>query len=47
MAAKAIIIYALCRVTGSEHDDAIRIAFLLPQGGEFGFVLFSAAGRPG
>lgn len=44
MAAKALIIYALCRLTGSDHNDAIRIAFLLPQGGEFGFVLFSAAG---
>jgi CPA2 family monovalent cation:H+ antiporter-2 len=47
MAAKAMIIYALCRLTGSEHNDAIRIAFLLPQGGEFGFVLFSAAGAAG
>ncbi|MBO9193209.1 cation:proton antiporter [Rhizobium sp. 16-449-1b] len=44
MAAKALIIYGLCRVTGSDHNDAIRIAFLLPQGGEFGFVLFSTAG---
>ncbi len=47
MAAKGLIIYGLCRVTGSGHDDAIRIAFLLPQGGEFGFVLFSAAGAAG
>ncbi|MDM9647571.1 monovalent cation:proton antiporter-2 (CPA2) family protein [Rhizobium sp. S163] len=44
MAAKALIIYGLCRLTGSDHNDAIRIAFLLPQGGEFGFVLFSTAG---
>ncbi|MGY5806735.1 monovalent cation:proton antiporter-2 (CPA2) family protein [Rhizobium sp. LEGMi198b] len=43
MVIKGVIIYALCRVTGSSHDDAIRIACLLPQGGEFGFVLFSAA----
>jgi CPA2 family monovalent cation:H+ antiporter-2 len=34
-------------LTGSSRDDAIRIAFLLPQGGEFGFVLFSAAGAAG
>ncbi|OWV95029.1 potassium transporter TrkA [Rhizobium sp. R72] len=47
MAAKALVIYALCRATGSPHDDAIRIAFLLPQGGEFGFVLFTAAGIAG
>jgi CPA2 family monovalent cation:H+ antiporter-2 len=47
MAVKAIIIYALCRMTGSSHDDAVRIAFLLPQGGEFGFVLFTAAAVAG
>jgi CPA2 family monovalent cation:H+ antiporter-2 len=47
MAAKALIIYVLCRLTGSEHNDAVRIAFLLPQGGEFGFVLFSTAGAAG
>ncbi|OJU00763.1 MAG: potassium transporter TrkA [Rhizobiales bacterium 65-79] len=43
MAAKAALIYALTRLFGSEHDNAVRTAFLLPQGGEFGFVLFSAA----
>jgi CPA2 family monovalent cation:H+ antiporter-2 len=47
MAVKAIVIYGLCRVAGSPHNDAVRIAFLLPQGGEFGFVLFSAAGMAG
>ena len=47
MAVKAIIIYGLCRISGSPHDDAIRIAFLLPQGGEFGFVLFTAAATVG
>ncbi|MBB3133708.1 monovalent cation:proton antiporter-2 (CPA2) family protein [Rhizobium pisi] len=30
MAVKAIIIYGLCRISGSPHNDAIRIAFLLP-----------------
>ncbi|MFP5076005.1 monovalent cation:proton antiporter-2 (CPA2) family protein [Rhizobium sp. YIM 134829] len=44
---KAVIFYALCRVTGSPHNDAVRIALLLPQGGEFGFVLFSAAAAAG
>jgi CPA2 family monovalent cation:H+ antiporter-2 len=43
MAVKATLIYALTRLFGSEHDNAVRTAFLLPQGGEFGFVLFSAA----
>ncbi|MEB3045705.1 monovalent cation:proton antiporter-2 (CPA2) family protein [Rhizobium mulingense] len=47
MAVKATIIYGLCRISGSPHDDAIRIAFLLPQGGEFGFVLFTTAGATG
>ncbi|MBB2969760.1 monovalent cation:proton antiporter-2 (CPA2) family protein [Mesorhizobium sp. RMAD-H1] len=43
MAVKIAIIYLLCRIFRSSHNDAIRIAFLLPQGGEFGFVLFTAA----
>jgi monovalent cation:H+ antiporter-2, CPA2 family len=43
MAVKAAIIYGLCRLFGTGHNDAVRAAFLLPQGGEFGFVLFSAA----
>lgn len=47
MVVKAVLIYALCRMTGSSHNDAVRIAFLLPQGGEFGFVLFSAAAGAG
>lgn len=43
MAIKAAVIYVICRLAGSPHDDAIRIAALLPQGGEFGFVLFTTA----
>ncbi|MEZ5810004.1 MAG: monovalent cation:proton antiporter-2 (CPA2) family protein [Rhizobiaceae bacterium] len=43
MAAKAVLIYALCRLFGSNHADAVRVGLLLPQGGEFGFVLFTAA----
>ncbi len=43
MIVKAAIIYILCRIFRSNHNDAIRVAFLLPQGGEFAFVLFSAA----
>lgn len=42
MAVKGTIIYGLTRAFGSGHDDAVRIATLLPQGGEFGFVLFTA-----
>ena len=47
MALKAAVIYGLCRITGSSHNDAIRIAMLLPQGGEFGFVLFTTAASSG
>lgn len=47
IAVKGAVIYGLCRLTGSAHDDAIRIATLLPQGGEFGFVMFSTAAAAG
>ena len=43
MIVKGGIIYLLCRLMGSPHNDAMRIAFLLPQGGEFGFVLLTTA----
>ncbi len=47
MLVKSLVIYGLCRFTGSSHNDAVRIALVLPQGGEFGFVLFSAASAAG
>ncbi len=47
MAVKSLVLYGLCRVTGSPHNDALRIGLLLPQGGEFGFVLFTAAAAAG
>ncbi|MEL6744196.1 MAG: monovalent cation:proton antiporter-2 (CPA2) family protein, partial [Pseudomonadota bacterium] len=40
---KAAVLYGLCRLFGSDHNDSVRIAMLLPQSGEFAFVLFSAA----
>ncbi len=43
MLAKAFILYGLTRLFGSGHDDGVRVALLIPQGGEFGFVLFSTA----
>lgn len=43
MTVKAVLLYWLCRIFGSTHNDALRVAALLPQGGEFGFVLFTAA----
>ncbi|MFB2549541.1 monovalent cation:proton antiporter-2 (CPA2) family protein [Ensifer soli] len=47
MLVKALILYVLCRAARSPHNDAVRIALLLPQGGEFGFVLFTAAAAAG
>ena len=47
LAIKAAVLYGLARLFGSTHPDALRIAALLPQGGEFGFVLFSAAATEG
>lgn len=47
MLVKGLVIYCLCRFTGSPHNDAVRIALVLPQGGEFGFVLFTAAAAAG
>ncbi|MCZ4090142.1 monovalent cation:proton antiporter-2 (CPA2) family protein [Sinorhizobium psoraleae] len=47
MLVKSAVLYWLCRITGSRHNDALRIGLLLPQGGEFGFVLFTAAAAAG
>lgn len=43
IAIKISVVYGLVRYSGAEHATAVRTAFLLPQGGEFGFVLFSTA----
>ena len=43
MGVKGIFLWGLSRGTGSENSDAMRIAVTLPQGGEFAFVLFTAA----
>jgi monovalent cation:proton antiporter-2 (CPA2) family protein len=40
---KVGVVYGLVRLGGSDHATAIRTGLLLPQGGEFGFVLFSTA----
>lgn len=46
-AVKLGVVYALVRASGAPHTVATRTAAILPQGGEFGFVLFSAAGAAG
>lgn len=43
VAVKLTVIYAVARVTGSSHEDALKIGGVLAQGGEFAFVLFGAA----
>jgi monovalent cation:proton antiporter-2 (CPA2) family protein len=40
---KALLIWALCTAFRSPQHDAVRIAAVLGQGGEFGFVLFTVA----
>lgn len=43
MVGKAICIYLVARFTGSDHRQALDRGVLMAQGGEFAFVLFSAA----
>ncbi len=43
-ALKGGILYGLARLMRSSHYDAIRAAAALGQGGEFAFVMFTAAG---
>lgn len=47
MLMKAFILYGIIRFFTGNHNDSIRIAALLPQAGEFGFVIFSAASLAG
>ncbi|MFH6974923.1 monovalent cation:proton antiporter-2 (CPA2) family protein [Neisseria sp. 23W00296] len=43
MAAKAVCIYLVARLAKSNHEEALERAVLMAQGGEFAFVLFTAA----
>lgn len=43
MFAKSLMIYIVARITKSRHTEALDRALLMAQGGEFAFVLFSAA----
>lgn len=47
MGSKGFLIWGLSRLFGSSNSDALRVAVTLPQGGEFAFVLFGAAGLVG
>jgi len=37
------LLYGLARLFGSDRADAVRVAFMLGQAGEFGFILFGTA----
>ncbi|MDX3925365.1 MAG: monovalent cation:proton antiporter-2 (CPA2) family protein [Shinella sp.] len=43
MLAKGALIYAVGRITGACHSESFERAVLMAQGGEFAFVLYSAA----
>lgn len=43
VAIKIAVLLGLCLVFGETRQTATRVAFILSQGGEFGFVLFGAA----
>lgn len=47
MATKAIAIYAVARILGSDHREGLTRAALMAQGGEFAFVLYAAAAAAG
>lgn len=44
---KAVVVYGLVRLFSGDHLTGVKTAILLSQGGEFGFVLFSAAAAQG
>ena len=43
MASKALVLYALARLTRHSHNSALNLAIYVSQGGEFAFVLFGVA----
>ena len=47
MVVKALVIYVVARVFRARHHEAIERAALFAQGGEFAFVLYSAAATAG
>lgn len=47
MLAKGLCIYVVARLLKSPHGDALDRAVLMAQGGEFAFVLYSAAATSG
>ncbi|MEM6846515.1 MAG: monovalent cation:proton antiporter-2 (CPA2) family protein [Pseudomonadota bacterium] len=44
---KGVVIYVLVRLFSGDHRTGVKSGILLSQGGEFGFVLFTAAATQG
>lgn len=47
MVVKGLCVYGVARLARSNHPDALDRALLMAQGGEFAFVLYSAAANAG
>jgi glutathione-regulated potassium-efflux system ancillary protein KefC/glutathione-regulated potassium-efflux system protein KefB len=47
IAVKGVLVYAIARASGGDRADARRLGLWLAQGGEFAFVLFTAAQSQG
>jgi glutathione-regulated potassium-efflux system ancillary protein KefC/glutathione-regulated potassium-efflux system protein KefB len=43
LAVKAVILYGIGRINGMTNPQALRLALILSQGGEFAFLLFATA----
>lgn len=44
---KGLILWILCRISGRTNAEAVQVALLLSQAGEFGFILFGLANMLG
>ncbi|WP_090694174.1 monovalent cation:proton antiporter-2 (CPA2) family protein [Nitrosomonas sp. Nm34] len=44
---KAVLLYAIGRLSGQDNSSAVNMALAISQGGEFAFVVFAAAGAAG
>jgi monovalent cation:proton antiporter-2 (CPA2) family protein len=44
---KGLLLWLLCRISGRTNAEAIQVALLLSQAGEFGFILFGLANMLG
>ena len=44
---KGVVLWVLCRISGRSGSEAMQVALLLAQAGEFGFILFGLANMLG